>query len=224
MDALRLTRTLEGGGEVELLGVAHRDDLKKGLALVQVRPPVFGLGTLGLRRLLPGPALPGPGPVRRTWAQAGWYAEGLGRLGEDPYVRAMAGLDYRFPFGLEVFGEVYHNGSGAGSEEGYASVPTGRAWEEGEIFLVGRWYSALNLGYDLTPLIRGEATWVQNWSDGSAMLVGGLSWDLADSVAIRTGVLLGLGRESEIRPSGLAPGTEFGDYGTSWFVEVKLSF
>ena len=223
VDALRLSRTLSGGGEIELIAVAHRDDLEKGMALLRTAHQFSGWGLSaygGFSLGRPTLALAVSGDL----GQAGWYAEGLGRLGEEPYVRAMAGLDYRFPFGLEVFGEVYHNGSGSGSEEGYASVLGGPAWEEGEIFLVGRWYSALNLGYDLTPLIRGELTWVQNWGDGSAMLVGGLSWDLADSVVIRTGVLLGLGRESEIRPSGLGPGTEFGDHGTSWFVEVKLSF
>lgn len=222
VDAVRLTKILDGGGEIELIGVGHRDGLEKGMALVRGSHQFSGWGLSaygGFSRERPTLALAASGDL----GSAGWYAEGLGRLGKDPFVRAMAGIDYRFPFGLEVFAEAYHNSSGAGGVLEYAAFMAGGDWTEGEVFLLGRWYSALNLGYDLTPLIRAEATWVQNWGDGSAMVVGGLSWDLSDRVTLRTGLLLGLGRETELGSGGLRQGTEFGDYGKSWYLEAKLS-
>ena len=223
VDALRLTRDLESGGEVELIGVAHRDGLEKGIGVIRLAREFKGwgfsaYGGYSLGRPTLGLALSG------NLGPAGWYAEGLGRFEEDTVLRASAGLDYRFPFGLEVLGEVYHNGSGSGDRSGYGSVRQGKSWENGEIFLVGRWYAALYLGYEITPLIRGDLTWIQNLNDGSAMIMGGLSWDLTDRVLLRAGALVGLGQETALGEEGDVFGSEFGDYGISMYLELRITY
>jgi hypothetical protein len=223
VDAVRLTHALERGGEIEVIGVAHRDGLRQGIGVLRTALEFKGWGFS---------AYGGYSQGRPTFALAlsgdlgpiGWYSEGFTRLGDSPINRGSAGLDYRFSWGLEVLAETHYNGSGASRERGYDGIRSGRSFLEGEIFLVGRWYSALHLGYEITPLIKADMSWLQNYGDGSAMLMGVLIWDLSDKVMIRAGVLAGLGRETRLDEEQTTTGSEFGDYGTSLFVEVRLTF
>lgn len=218
VDAIRLTRPLERGGEVELIGVAHRDGLSQGIGVLRTALEFkgWGLSAYGGYSLgRPTFALALSGDL----GGAGWYAEGFTRISDQPTYRGSAGLDYKFPWGLEIFGEVHYNGSGTGDESEYGLVRYGGSWRNGEIFLVGRWYTALYLGYEITSMIRGDLTWVQNINDGSAMILGSLSWDLTERIILRAGVLIGIGRETEKDVFG----SEFGDYGTSMFAECKIT-
>jgi hypothetical protein len=225
VDALRLTKPWGLDREVELIGVVNGQDFSKGIALARLGQVFSGwnlsayagwsLGspTLGLN--LAGDIL-----------GAGWYAEGLARLVDDRDLdlRTLVGLDYRFPFGLDVFVELHHNGVGTDDPSGYQEVRQGPEFRAGEIFLVGRWYTALSLSYEFHPLVNGSLLWVQSLTDGSALLSPGLTWEVKEWLDLRLGALLGLGSQTELREEGLAPGTEFGDLGQSIFLELKASF
>lgn len=50
---------------------------------------------------------------------------------------------------------------------GYGSGSFGEALEERERGYLGRNYCALDLGYEISPLLFGEVLFLKNWSDDS---------------------------------------------------------
>ncbi|MBW1713235.1 MAG: hypothetical protein JRJ59_08840 [Deltaproteobacteria bacterium] len=232
VDALRLTKPLGEKAEVEFIGVAHEDGLDQGLYLGRGR---VSLGQLDVS-VYGGWSLDQPTLALNLSGQlggAGWYGEAIGRLDDDRRlrVRATAGFSYRFTFGLEAGLEAHYNGPGADRPTDYAQVTASDEWQSGELFLLGRWYAGLRLGYEFHPLVRGDCLWVQNLSDGSGLISASLTWDATQNLVLKLGAVFGFGRSAERLWEGddsgwltVDPGSEFGAYADAVYAEARFYF
>lgn len=153
---------------------------------------------------------------------ASWYAEALGRIvRQDARVRATVGMEYEFPFQLRAALEGHFNSAGHTSPLRYIEAVDSPTYRLGETFLLARYYVALQLAYEATFRLHGRLSVIQNFADGSAMLLPSVSYDFAPNTRVALGATLGLGKGP--LPDG-RPTTEFGLIPDVYYGEVTLSF
>lgn len=118
--------------------------------------------------------------------------------------RGLLGADYGFANSVNVTAEAYYNGRGAANPARYdfASVLAGRALN------VARFYGAVAVSYELTPLVKVGGYGVVNFDDGSSLLWPRIEWSARANLDIVGGVQrFGGGRETEYgRASNLLHG------------------
>lgn len=225
VDGLRISFPRPNGNEYELIAVFNREGLEDGLYLVraglvfdQVSISLYG-GT-SYSKFTAGLDLSG------EVLGATWYAEGFFRSEQIPgqTFRAAWGASRRIAPGLDLTLEAYFNNNGASDPGEAERIRTGPGFRRGELFLTGRWYLAMELGYEFHPLVRGSLSLIQSLVDGSTNLSINYTVDLTDSVSLAAGARIGFGEPTRLGPSGPVPGDEFGDYGETFFIEVKTTF
>jgi len=86
--------------------------------------------------------------------------------GQDSGFMAAAGVEHRFPSSMHVRLEQMYNGYGYDSIDEALAARTFAGSGQGYL---GRHYSALGIGYELTPLLFGEMQLLHNWSDESSL-------------------------------------------------------
>lgn len=157
----------------------------------------------------------------------------------DPFLRAVVGADGRPTEKTGLSGEVYVQSWGASEAEGYWEKWRSERLERGEMWQVGRWYGALALNQEITPLLQANISVISNVGDPSALLSGGISWSAAENVEVALGAYGGLGKRPKtlfldldpftftpVPPSDAAMGasirSEFGVYPTLVWLQMRV--
>ena len=224
VDAVRISVPVGALSEIELYAVGNDNDLADGLLLGRLRRTFGPLDVsllAGATRGEPTFGLDLQGDV----GDAGGYAEALSRPGLDDRalihtVRATVGVTRRFEWSMTLFGEVHYNGAGEPEAENYLEATQRLEMRAGESFLVGRWYAAMGLDYEWTPLVRPMLVYFQNLTDGSALLAPSLRWDIGQETVFDLGAIVGLGTE----PDGLTPKSEFGSTPDVYHASLRVYF
>ncbi|MCP4547554.1 MAG: hypothetical protein GY835_13935 [bacterium] len=225
-DALRVSIPLGLTHEVELYGVAHRDDMEEGIYLLRWHSALSALGF----SLLGGKSYGEP-----TWAAdlsgevggTGLYCEALTRLrpeGED-LLRLTLGIQRQLTPTLYCAAEYHRDSSGSVAPADYATRMFDESFRRGETALLGRDYSAITLDWQAHPLLSFSAFWLRNLNDDSACFQPALSWDFGENTAVGLGAAVCLGEEGAQGAQGADEyGSEFGGRPDTWFTEIRLYF
>jgi hypothetical protein len=111
------------------------------------------------------------------------------------------GADLRPTDKLVLTGEYYFNGFGAKDPSGYLAALSSPRARRGEIFGAGRHYAGLAASYSLTELLTAQLVAIVNLQDPSAQLVPVLEYWFEQSVILRAGGFIPIGRAPD--PSAL---------------------
>jgi len=123
---------------------------------------------------------------------------------------ASLSYDYTFSSSLYLHGEILYNSIGKTHHAGLYY------WEAPEVGLLSpaRWSLFGEAAYDLTPLIRGSLFGIYNPDDHSYILVPSLTYSVLTNL---DALLLAFFPDGDTL-------SEFGSFGTSYFVRFKYSF
>ena len=116
---------------------------------------------------------------------------------KQPFVRAVLSADHALPNNVHITGEVYYQSFGGKDPEDYLPLTATDRFERGEVWAMGRWYAALSVSFELTPLISGSAFAMANLADGSILLGPSLSWSIAGNADLVFGGNVGLGKRPD---------------------------
>ena len=117
---------------------------------------------------------------------------------EDPFVRAVAGADWRPTGTTTLMAEGYVQTFGATDPDGYLEVAESERFTRGEIWQMGRSYAALTVMQEVTPLVYANVGGVVNVEDPSALAITGVSWSVADNATLTGGGYFGLGPRPDV--------------------------
>ncbi|MBI2378638.1 MAG: hypothetical protein HYV07_31870 [Deltaproteobacteria bacterium] len=168
------------------------------------------------------------GRVRDGWIAAagiqGELFETLGIRGEAQLLDGPNGFVFEGALGVErrfestwfLRAEYLVHGAGAASKDGYVAAATRRTG----LPYLGRHYSALGAGYELTALAMLDSVLIINWIDPSALVAVYLTYSLLDEAEAALSVSVPLGRS----PNGLELESELGTYPLSVSGEVRCYF
>lgn len=115
------------------------------------------------------------------------------------YIRSVFGAEYVFPNTLSILLEYYYNGKGEANRENYNLV----ALADGEELTLGENYIFGSVGYEFTPLIRGDFTSFYNIDDQSALFSPSLEYSATENLYLKIGAQIGVGNmgsEYRLRP------------------------
>ncbi len=135
------------------------------------------------------------------------------QVGDRTALRGSFGLDRSYPLaGRELYLviEYQHDGLGAATPDDLLDVATSRAFAQGEMQVLGRDVGALQLSYQLHPLLSASNIALASLRDGSFLFGPGLGYSATESVSVRFGAFVGVGEGASLE--GFAPGlgSEFG--------------
>ena len=172
---------------------------------------------------------------------------------EDPFVRAALGANWMPLEDVSLMGELYWQSFGGADASEYLAVYSTERFANGEVWTAGRYYAALTVGYQITPLLSASAFGVVNLGDPSAMIGPSLAWSAAENAELSVGAFFGAGERPHDVAIGLADmqredgtwitdedeaaqaledvmaertdvGSEFGMIPTVAFAQIKLYF
>ena len=121
------------------------------------------------------------------------------RWTKQEYIRAVFGAEYLFPNKISLLLEYYYNGKGEANRENYNFA----ALAEGKELTLGENYVFSSLGYDFTPLLRGDFTCFYNIDDQSALFSPSLEYSATENLYLKVGAQIGvgdMGSEYRLRP------------------------
>jgi hypothetical protein len=227
VDGLRLTVPLGESMELEVYALANETEWNDSIYLARWRANFEAIDV----SLLAGSSYAQPTlafDLSGDAFGAGWYLEGMTRIavGEDDpktSARVTLGVDYKFSFGLQLTFEGHYNSPGEASPDDYVRAFSTLSATAGESFLLGKWYLGLGLGYELTALLRGQMSWMQNLQDGSALVSAFLAWDFAENVALEVGAMIPVGARVDVSNLIPSPRSEFGLYPLMGFTALRLA-
>lgn len=234
VDAVRLTVPIGDWMEAEAIAVGHENTLADGIYLARWRA-TFSPVDLSL---LAGTSYGEPTfavDLAADVGGTGLYAEALIRLPLDDTrrladtVRATIGADTYFDVGLDLTVEAHYNGPGVHDAADFPAALATLEAQAGEATLLGEWYTAVSLSYEITPLWRAQLLWLANWDDPSSLVAPSLSWDFSEESVVAIGALIGIGEGPEAATPlpGLTftlPRSELGTTPTTAWAEVRLYF
>ncbi len=113
---------------------------------------------------------------------------------KQPFVRAVLSADHALPNNVHLTGEVYYQSFGGKDPEDYLRLTATDRFERGEVWAMGRWYAALSVSFEITPLVSGSAFAIANLADGSFLLGPSFAWSIADNADLSFGANVGLGK------------------------------
>lgn len=122
------------------------------------------------------------------------------------FVRATAGVDYKFKNTLYFAGEYHYNG--AGSKSGIGNI-------EDFIFLHHYHYGIISTTYELTPLLISSLQTYFSFYDNSDFTLFKLDYNFSDNLYFSIGTYLGIGHSFN---------SEFGSMGKVYFTSVRYYF
>ena len=141
--------------------------------------------------------------------------------------RGTVGLDRSFVLGgrdLYVVVEVQRDGLGAASADDLLGVATGRAYAQGEMQVLGRHAAAVQLSWQLHPLVSASSLALASLRDGSFLVGPGLSYSVTQSTGLRLGAYAGAGEEATQDGAGLRPRSEYGSVPIFIFLSTSFFF
>ena len=165
-----------------------------------------------------------------TGALGGWAARtevAVRRVEGRTAVRGSAGLDRFVAAGgreLYVVIEYQHDQLGAASPDDLLSVAAGRAFAQGEMQALGRDVAALQLSYQLHPLVSASGIALASLRDGSLLLGPGLGYSATQNVGVRLGAFVGVGEGAALDGAAARLGSEFGAIPRVLFLSTNFFF
>ena len=214
IDAVRVTAPLSTTSQLEVLWFPRRAGAENGGA-VRAQVNLFGYdvslsAAKYVNDLVAGADFSGDvGPVGvHGEAAYTWALTGLGD--PDPSVpvgvgeralRAVIGADVRPTEKLAVSAEYYFNGFGAKDPSGYLAALSSPRAQRGEIFGAGRHYAGVAASYGVSELLTAQLLALVNLQDPSVQLVPVVEYWFEQSVILRAGGFIPLGRAPD--PSAL---------------------
>ena len=139
-------------------------------------------------------------------------------------VRGAVGLDRRVTLaGRDLYGviEYQHDGFGTASVAGLPATALSRPAQRAELQALGRDEAAVQLTYQLHPLVGLELLALWNLRDGSGLVAPAAALSLSDEVTARGGLFLAVGPAG---PSPLAPASEYGPLPAGAYLAVSAFF
>lgn len=145
---------------------------------------------------------------------------------DDVLVEATLELDHRFESTLDLRLAQFYHGAGVSDPDDYLSaLAAGRDLG----FYLGRHYTAIGAGYELTPLLQAQAVTLFNWGDPSALASVYLLYSVSDEAELALTGTLPVGAAPEFRevlgaqlPTALR--SEFGLYPRSLGLDFRVTF
>ena len=132
---------------------------------------------------------------------------------DDAFVRSVVGASWA-QGNTNLAGEVYVQTFGASDPDQYLVVATLDRFARGEVWQMGRYYAAVSLGHQITPLIGSSLALIANLQDPSAMLAPNLSWSVSENADLSLGGYVGLGKHpDEVDPLDLINPATFQPWG-----------
>ncbi len=138
-----------------------------------------------------------------------WHFEGRATL------QAVVSLDYTFPLGTGLYGLVEHfyNQNVAPRDSFNAALLAdvglqrlaARFLSPTQITTVSRNQTGVELGYDLTPLVRANLLWIHDWNGPSEAVAPSLTWSPRSDLELSAGVQLFGGGTDKGEYGGLTP-------------------
>ncbi|HKC50652.1 MAG TPA: hypothetical protein VKF60_07655 [Myxococcota bacterium] len=138
-----------------------------------------------------------------------WHFAGRATL------QAVVSLDYTFPLGTGLYGLVEHfyNQNVAPRDSFNAALLAdvglqrlaARFLSPTQITTVSRNQTGVELGYDLTPLLRANCLWIHDWNGPSEAFAPSLSWSPRSDLELSGGVQLFGGGAGSGEYGGLSP-------------------
>lgn len=127
------------------------------------------------------------------------------------------GIDRYFENNLDIRLEHFYNGKGASDPEKYFDVMTAFG---NDISYLGRSYTAFGLGYEFTPLLRGDMSIIANMSDHSMLCSFYSVYSLSNETDLSINISIPLGKS----PEGMMIRSEFGLMPYSLNIELRHFF
>jgi hypothetical protein len=123
---------------------------------------------------------------------------------------------------LYVIVEYQRDGLAASGVDQYPAVLHSNPFSRGELQVLGRDETVVQVSYQLQPLWSLASVWIWNLNDRSALIAPSVAYSLSDESSITGGVFLGIG-DDEVTATRLVP-SEYGPAGTSAFVSLSWFF
>lgn len=245
VDALRLTLPIGDRLEVEAYAVAHRPATEGEAADVGMRDGVYVLRVFAsVPDVLDASLLAGISYRRPTlaWALngdlggAGVYLEGSARWLDDAkaalgdadgklQLRATLGADRQWSSDTRTLVEVSWQSTGAKDAEGLLAAFGRLPVAVGDAFLVGRLHAAAMVAQPFWDLHNVQLAAIWNLSDGSGLLMPGVTLSVADNVTLAVGGLLPVGKRPLVGFGGFGlPRSEFGSSPFLAYVDLRLGW
>ncbi|NOQ34661.1 MAG: hypothetical protein GQ569_02040, partial [Methylococcaceae bacterium] len=134
---------------------------------------------------------------------------------QSSYLEFALSLEHRFENTLTVRVEQFYHGSGADKISNYVST-----LNQSNSPYLARFYTALGISYEITPLLTGNATYLYNAVDSSSLVALYANYSLSDESEIALNLNLPLGD----KPDNLNLNDEFGLYPRSINLEYRHYF
>ncbi len=120
------------------------------------------------------------------------------RIGEH-FFRGVIGAEVKPHEKLVLMAEYAFNGSGAERPNGYAQVLSSARVLRGEVFGAGRHQAALAASFLASDLLTAQLSVLGNLTDPSALLIPSFEYSFTQSVLVRAGAYVPLGRPPDPR-------------------------
>jgi len=201
IDAVRVTAPLAKTAQLEVLWLP-RKALEENGGAVRAQVNLFGYdlslsGAKYVKDLVAGADFSGDiGPLGVHGEAAYTWGEGGERA-----LRAVAGAELKPTEKMVLSAEYYFNGFGARDPSGYLAALSSPRAQRGEIFGAGRHYAGVAASYAFNELLTLQLLSLVNLQDPSAELVPFLEYWFEQSVILRAGAFVPIGRAPD--PSAL---------------------
>ncbi|RKX76353.1 MAG: hypothetical protein DRP87_12160 [Spirochaetes bacterium] len=175
-----------------------------------------------------------------SWVEASYVLPDVFSTEKNPdidadYFGLSAGLDYSFSGKLYGYAEYHLNTSGKKDPVDYMDIIENHAdypaYNEGNLYLLGRHYLMIGTTYNLLPLLPVSALLMLNINDWSAMLCISGEYNIEENIYISSGFNIGIGEKPETAtlPGSSLPiptdfNSEFGAYPDLFYLGVKIYF
>jgi hypothetical protein len=162
-----------------------------------------------------GRAVLGGGLQGELFEWLGIRGEGHVSFEDDATVELSLGVEHRFENTLFLRAEQLYHGGGGADPASYLGVALSRRFSE--LPYLSRHYTAFGAGYEISPLLNGDALVLVNWADPSVLITVYLLYSLLDEAELGVTASLPLGEG----PSGATMASEFGLYPASFSAEFR---
>ncbi len=109
----------------------------------------------------------------------------------DSYIKAILGADYQFTEEIYAMLELHFNGQGTTCRYCYDYADLAR----GDILNMGKFYGAVQVSYNYSPVLQAAALSIINLGDGSALLAPSVNYSATDELNLRLGGMVFFGKE-----------------------------
>ena len=226
VDAARLDVQLGDLTQLTVLGVAGYGDgkapeWKQTSALTRLSTSVADLEVAVLGGVIPDRFVAGASVQGEVLEWLGVRGEGhyaWGRGDTEDRLELVAGIDRRFESTLTLRAEQLYHGAGYSRPGRYLDVV---AHPERPGLYLGRHYTAVGAGYEVTPLLVTEGFTLVNWTDRSSLTGLNLVYSLADDAQLSVVGTLPWGQTPSLPAS---VGSEFGLYPRTFGIDFRAWF